>query len=328
MTASAAVTRRGLWRGRGPWLALGVLVAYALLAAFLAPAYFSLENLLSLAFAWAILLPAVIGMQLLLLLGKFDLSTGATASLCAILLGVASPSLGLVGGFILAIAIGIIIGLANGLAVTRLNIQPLIATLAMMGIVRSLSLAASDGRVVTGLPVALSSLAGTSLVGVPLLVVAMVALAAAMAFALVDIIWGRRFYAVGDNPGAATHAGLSVPNHVLAGYALAGVGAAVTGILQASRTLSASPLIFPDLALDAIAACLIGGSALSGGRGTVLGSCLGLLVIVATRNLVVMLGISIFWKDFAIGVLLIAALSFEHVVRWIRDDKSSQADTA
>jgi ribose transport system permease protein len=220
-------------------------------------------------------------------------------------------------------AAGTLIGVANGLVVTRLRIQPLIATLAMMGIVRSLALALSDGRVVTGLPPALSSWMEVSLLGLPLLTIIMVIFAAAGIFCLVDVKWGRRFYAVGDNPVAATHAGLSVGKHVVAGYAIAGGAAAVTGIIQASRTLSASPLIFPDLALDAIAACLIGGSTLSGGRGTIIGACLGLLVIVATRNLVVMLGIPVFWKDFAVGILLIVALSLEHVVRWWRSENSS-----
>jgi ribose/xylose/arabinose/galactoside ABC-type transport system permease subunit len=292
-----------------------VLASYAGVAAVLAPSYFDVQNLVSLVFAWSILLPAVIGMQILLLLGRFDLSTGATASLSAIVLGLVSSTMGLGAGLAAALLVGAAIGIANGVAVTQLRIQPLIATLAMMGIVRSLALEVSDGRVVTGLPAALSSWTDSDLLGLPLLAIVMTVAAGAAAFVLVDVIWGRRFYAVGDNPIAATQVGLSVPRYIQAGYLLAGIGAALAGIVQASRTLSASPLIFPDLALDAIAACLIGGSALSGGRGSIVGACLGLLVIVATRNLVVMLGIPVFWKDFAVGVLLIVALSLEHLLR-------------
>jgi len=122
----------------------------------------------------------------------------------------------------------------------------------------------------------------------------------------------RRLYAVGARPNAANHAGIHVDKTIVAGYVAIALGSAATGLIQTSRTLSASPLIFDTLGLEMIAACIIGGSTLKGGQGTMIGATLGLLVVTSTRNLVVLLDISVFWKDGSLGLLLLGIMSLDY----------------
>jgi len=102
--------------------------------------------------------------------------------------------------------------------------------------------------------------------------------------------------------------GINVRAIKLFGFALAGAGSAVAGILQSSRTLSASPFVFPDLALECIAACVIGGASLSGGTGRAAGAFFGMLMVVISRNLVVMAGVSVYWQELGVALVLLAAV--------------------
>ena len=300
-------------------LAAPLLVIYAAIGAVLAPAFISPNNLISVLFSVAVLLPAVIGMQLLLVLGRFDLSVGATASLAGM---VAALSLAryhsIPLAICLALSLGILVGLINGIMVSRLRVDPLIATLAMMGITSSLALVINDGRIVAGLPSGFGWIITARIAGIPYLILIALCLVCVAGLAAAHIVVFRRFYAVGANPEAASHAGINIKLLVTFGFILTGLGAAVVGTLQASRTLSASPLQFQSLAIEAIAACLIGGSALTGGRGGIVGAAIGLIVVCATNNLVVILGISVYWKECAIGLLLLSAVLGSPIVNRIR----------
>lgn len=286
--------------------AVPILGLYILIGILFLPPFVSSANAVSILFSVAALLPAVLGTQLLLVLGRFDLSIGATAALSGMVSGVClnrygSPTLAVLVG----IVVGMVVGWGIGILVAKFHIDPLIATLAAMGILRSLSLVTNGGRIVAGLPDTFGWIANTRIADVPVLVPLVVVLAFAGATVAKHAIVFRRFYAVGNNPIAASHSGINVARLLIFGYILAGIGAATTGLIQVSRTQSASPLIFETLAIQAIAACIIGGSSLAGGRGKLLGSAIGLVVVVATNNLVVMLGISVSWQDFSVGFLLL-----------------------
>src|SRR5689334_9662770 len=165
------------WKGHGPGLALSTLVLYALTSLIVAPAFLNPTNLSTIFFSVAVTVPATIGMQALLLLGKFDLSIGATASLAGMLSGLTLTSGGTSGqALACAIAIGLLVGCVNGFSVARLGLDPLIATLAMMGIMRSLALASNDGRIVAGLPSGFAKLASSEIWGVNLLLPSAIAI--------------------------------------------------------------------------------------------------------------------------------------------------------
>jgi ribose transport system permease protein len=302
------------WRGRSYAIPCLILLLYALCGFLYVPSFLRAENLISILFSCAITLPVVMGMQALLIVGFFDLSVGAIASFVGMAFGL---SLLEYDSFMVAGAVALFcalaIGAANGLFVTRLAINPLISTLAMTGILRSSSLIINDGRIVASLPRALSDIVSSRIAYIPGLILLGIFLVFALELCFRYVVPFRRFYAAGSNPTAANHAGIRVANIIVAGYVAIAVGSAATGVIQASRTLSASPLIFDTLALEVIAACIIGGGTLKGGQGTMIGAALGLLVVTSTRDLVVLLDISVFWKDCVLGVLLLGITSIDYL---------------
>jgi len=302
------------WRGRSHAIPCLILVFYFSCGFSYLPSFLHTENLISILFSCAITLPVAMGMQALLILGFFDLSVGAIASFIGMVFGL---SLLASGSFVLAIVVALfcalVIGIANGLFVTKLSINPLISTLAMTGILRSLSLSVNDGRIVSSLPQALSGIVSVRLADIPVLILLGFLLVVALEFCFRYVVPFRRLYAVGANPPAANHAGIHVASVVVAGYIAIAVGSAATGIIQTSRTLSGSPLIFDTLGLEMIAACIIGGSTLRGGQGTMIGAALGSLVVTSTRDFVVLLDVSVFWKDGALGLLLLGITSLDYL---------------
>jgi ribose transport system permease protein len=270
-------------------------------------------------FSVAALLPVVLGMQFLLILGRFDLSAGATAALVGMVTGVVASHSGLIVALPAGLAVGALSGLATGTAIARFGIDPLVATLAMTGIERSLALVVNQGGIVTGLPQELEWLATARWLGAPALVYMGLLFLCAAAAAARHFVTFRRFYAVGSNEPAARRAGVNTRTLVVLGYVFVSLGAAASGIVQVSRTLSASPLTFQSLPIEAITACILGGASLSGGRGGVIGAAFGLMAVVATNNLVIMFNVSNDWKDFAVGILLLIVVLWGPSVSAIRN---------
>lgn len=286
-----------------------LLAAAALTGHMASPAFLGSQNLHTIFFAVSVLLPATIGMHLLLVLGRFDLSSGSTAAFAGMTaaLCIVDPCPAWVG-VIVGATTGLLVGLVNGSLIAHVRLDPLLVTLATMSAGRSLALAAHDGQIVAGLPTGYGALVNTRIAGVSLLIVLAMLVVIATALAFRHTVVVRRMYASGDNPVAATHAGVRVPRLEVVAYMLAGLGAAATGLIQTSRTLSASPLVFQWLSLDAIAACIIGGASLHGGRGTVIGTVLGLVTVVVARNLIVIANLPLYWQDLAVGVILLLAV--------------------
>jgi ribose transport system permease protein len=303
------------WSGRSWAVPVALLCFYIVFGGAFVRPFVSVENLISIMFSCAITIPVVMGMQALLILGYFDLSVGAAASLITMIFGIAVLRFDSIAfGALLAICSAVGIGMINGLLVSMVMINPLISTLAMMGILRSLSLGINDGRIVSGLPLALSTMTNSRIAFLPAIVLIGFGLVVVLELCFRFAVRFRRFYAAGGNPVAANNAGIRVTSLVIAGYIGVTIGAATTGLIQASRTLSASPLLFDDLALEAIAACILGGGTLKGGQGTMVGALLGLIVVTSTRNMVVLLDVPVYWKDLAIGLLLLVLTSFDFIM--------------
>lgn len=307
----------GDWRGRGHILCLSMLAVIGALAGAIQPAFLSAPNLSSILHSTALIMPAVLSTQALLLLGRFDLSLGAIAALAGVVVAMLSQEHPLAVALAGGAAVGIIVGGANGLAIARYRVDPLIATLATMGMARSIASVVSDGRVVTSASSGLAALGGATVSFLSPVVVLAFCLLLVAEWAFRAMRFFRRFYVIGGNLTAATHSGIRVVATTVLAYCLASFGAVLTAVLQVARTSSASSNSFPSLALETIAACLVGGATLTGGRGTMTGSALGALVVVASRNVVLMLGVSVFWQDFAIGALLLFAAGGS-TMRWRR----------
>jgi ribose transport system permease protein len=273
------------------------------------PAFFSSNNLGSLVYYACLLVPAVLGVHLLMVLGLFDLSVGAVAATA----GIAS-AIALSAGYSIPVSIfvgcipGLIFGLINWVLVSKLRIPALIGTLITMGAARACALALSQGQVIGGLPNHFGEIVlSTATIVSPAIIIGLILVLLIEVLSRRQVIF-RRLYHVGSNRSAAISSGINVGALECMGFLLCSLGAALTGILQSSRTLSASPLVFPDLALECIAACVIGGTALSGGKGRPVGAFIGMFIVVMSRNLAVLAGVGVYWKELAIAVVLLAAV--------------------
>jgi ribose transport system permease protein len=310
--------REGNTKGAGPvrdlsgyldW-SLVLLTLYLACIYVVQPAFFSPNNLWALMYYTCLLVPAVLGVHVLIVLGLFDLSVGAVAAMSGVVAAKAmTAGFGIPTALTFGIVIGLMFGLINWLFVVKFQISALIATLITLGIARAVSLGITQGQSIGGLPDAYGTLAlGSSESSLPPAIVFGVVLVCAVELLTSRHVLFRRFYQVGSNPAAATGSGIKVNAIKLYGFALSGAGAAVAGLLQSSRTLSASPFLFPDLALECIAACVIGGASLSGGSGRAAGAAFGMLMVVISRNLVVMAGVSVYWQELGIALILLAAV--------------------
>jgi ribose transport system permease protein len=227
------------------------------------PAFLSRTNLVLLLYYTSLLIPAVVGTYFLILLGLFDLSIGANAAaagvICAKSLSIGLPvSLSI----LFAVLAGLLGGLTSWALVSLLRIPALIGTMITLAAFKGVALLATSGRVIGGLPQDFTNLVlgGTDRLWLPI-GMGISILATTEVLSRHHFIFRRMYYA-GSNATAAAHNGINVTALKCIAFCLAGIGSAVVGILQSARTQSASPTAFPDLALQTIAACIIGGMSL------------------------------------------------------------------
>jgi ribose transport system permease protein len=264
-----------------------------------------------------------LGMTLVILSGGIDLSVGAllgfSGAVAAGLLknGLALPAFGLqlqftTSGAILAgVLVGAVLGWHNGVAITRFRLPPFIATLGMLSVARGLAYLWTGGFPITGLGASFGTIGTGACLGVPVPVWIMVALIAVFLVVTQRTRFGRHLYAVGGNARAARLTGLDVDRIKVAVYTLAGALAGVAGLIVTSRLDSAQPNAGLSYELDAIAAVVIGGTSLSGGRGTVFGTVLGCLIIGVLNNGLFLLDVSPFWQLVIKGYVILVAVAID-----------------
>jgi fructose transport system permease protein len=266
-----------------------------------------------------------IAQTLVILTAGIDLSVGAVMVLSSMVIAQSSVQAGLPA--VIALALGLAVGLAagalNGFLVTRLNLPPFIVTLGTLNIFVALTLLYSSGATVRGaeMPELLTWTGSTfDILGVNFTVgvVLMLLLYVAIAFILAKTAWGRHVYAVGDDRESARLAGIRVNRVLMSVYLAAGAILAVGAWIQIGRTNAASPNAGIDLNLDSITAVVIGGTSLFGGRGTVWGTLLGALIVGVFRNGLSLAGLDVLWQTFAVGVLIIVAVSVDQWIRKVR----------
>jgi ribose/xylose/arabinose/galactoside ABC-type transport system permease subunit len=257
------------------------------------------------------------GMTLTLIAAEIDLSVGSVVALVGSLAALLSVNFGAPWPLVLlgAIAAGAFVGVINGWFTTRLGMPSFVATLAMLGIARGVALLITQGKPIYGLPDAIAWLGQGELWIVPVPIVLAALILAALHFALSRTRFGLNVYAVGGNPEAARLSGVDVPGVKMAVLVLSAVLASVGGLILAARLNAGSGTVGADLLLDAIAAVVIGGTSLLGGVGRVTGTVLGVLLIASIRNGLVLLNVSAFWQQVAIGALILLAVSVDYLAK-------------
>ncbi len=262
-----------------------------------------------------------LGMTLVILSGGIDLSVGSvlafSGAIAAGLLknGVAVPALGVALQFTVSGAIfagllaGLFFGWANGFVITRFRLPPFVATLGMLSIARGATQLWTGGFPITGLGPQFGALGTGHFLGVPMPVWISGALVAVFVLVTKKTRFGRHLYAVGGNERAAQLTGLNLNRIKVAVYALGGLLAGVGGLLLTARLDSATPNAGLGYELDSIAAVVIGGTSLSGGRGSILGTVLGCLIIGVLNNGLFLLNVSPFWQQVIKGIVILAAVA-------------------
>jgi len=300
-------------RGSEAAIALAVVLECAVLA-LLSPHFFTTENLLNVSLQASITAIIAVGMTFVILTGGIDLSVGSVVAVAGIATTSALQSgRSYAASLAAGIGVGVLSGAAAGALVSVLRIAPFIVTLALMTVWRGLAFVTTEGRPVWSLPAGFASLGGARLAGVPLPSILMLLVFAAAHVALRHTRWGRHLYAVGGNPEAARLAGIRVRRVIASAYVLCGALAPAGGILLASRMNSGQPNAGLMLELDVIAAVVVGGTSLAGGRGSVLGTFLGTMLIAILRNGLNLLNVNSYIQQVVVGAVILMAVLLDHL---------------
>ena len=293
-------------------LALGLAIVLSLLS----PYFLTRHHLLNVLDQSVVIGIVAVGMTFVILTGGIDLSVGSVAGLSGIVLGLALQDLPIPLAIVTAVAAGGFIGLVSGVLIAVFGLAPFVVTLGMMAIARSLAFIFSGQSAISAIPSSLSNLVYTSVLGIPANVLFLLSLYAVAWAYLTFTKGGRTIYAVGSNAEAARASGLNVLLYSILPYVISGALAAVAITFSIAQILSADPLAGNQMELDAIAAVVIGGARLYGGRGSIIGTLIGVLIMVMIRNGLNLMGVSPFWQGTAIGSIIILALLAERIINW------------
>ncbi len=299
----------------------GVGVALALELLFfgiLSPHFFTPDNLLNVSLQISITAIIAAGMTLVILTGGIDLSVGSLVAISGVLstsvLRMDAPyTLALPIAVLAGAAIGMGSGFAAGVFVTRFRITPFIVTLALMTIWRGTAFVYTEGRPVWELPESFAFLGAGRVAGIPFPTIVMVIVFFVVHIVLTRTRFGRYVYAVGGNVEAARLAGIRTSRVLTVVYVISGGLAAVSGILLASRMNSGQPNAGLMYELDVIAAVVVGGTSLNGGRGTVVGTLIGSMLIGVLRNGLNLLDVESYVQQVVVGAVILTAVLLDRM---------------
>jgi ribose/xylose/arabinose/galactoside ABC-type transport system permease subunit len=280
------------------------------------PKFFSTPNLLNVLLNSSPMGILVLGETLVLLTGNFDLSiesiVGFTAMFAAWLMGTGefSSQLGMGPAFaiVLMVLTGALIGLFNGFFVVKLRMNAFIVTFAMLIVLRGATVNLVDGNIIRNIPAAFCAVAGTKLGPISLMVIVFLLLYLAFHFILKYVTFGRRLYAVGDNREAAFASGIKTDRIIMGAFILSGALSAVAGWILAARFQAVAPNLGTGMAFDVMAAAVIGGVSLSGGKGNVTGALGGVLLLGMIQNVLNLLVVSPYYVDMIRGAVVFVAV--------------------
>jgi ribose/xylose/arabinose/galactoside ABC-type transport system permease subunit len=291
-----------------------LIVAIALIAGFIEPRFWTVDNLVNLARQIVPLLIISVGQAFALISGGLDLALAAVMSLSGVAGTLAMKHSGIAAGISLMIAIGIVAGLLSGAIIAYFRTTPLVVTLGMLSVAQAGALILSNGTPIYDVPAEYSQFVGfDSFVGVPWSVWIGAATALAGWFLLRHTIFGRYVYAIGSNESAAMKSGVDVRLYKMLVYAVSGLCAAVAAVVLTAWVGSAQPIAAPDITLQSLAAVILGGVALTGGRGSMLQVIYGVTLLSMLSNVMNMIGVSTYYQTLVIGVVIILAVVLDRL---------------
>jgi ribose transport system permease protein len=270
------------------------------------------DNMANLARQVAVFGIIAVGQLLVILTAGIDLSVGSVLGLTGCITAqLLVHGWGIIPAILVGLAVGAGIGMFNGALVAYVKLPPFIVTLGMLGIARGVVLVLTDASTVQPLPDAFGNIANGSFLGLPNLLWIFLAVVVIASWVLRRTVFGRYVYAVGSNPESARLAGVPVTRVLVSVYAIAGLLAAVGGVLFTSRLNAGIPTAGTGYELNAIAACVIGGASLFGAKGGAFGAAAGALIVGTLNNGGNLLAINSFYLQIIIGALILAAVAFD-----------------
>jgi ribose/xylose/arabinose/galactoside ABC-type transport system permease subunit len=316
----ARKTTGNSWR-RVDFSEIAIVLVFAVIVIYLSvttSAFLSASNIMSILVATSLIAVVACGQTFVIITGGIDLSSGSVVALAGVITGLVLhvPGMPIPAAIAIGILVGLACGLFNGLSVTYLNMSPFIVTLAAMSMARGLAFIIPNGQTVFGFDDAFDAIGGGlwTLPGIgPLPVAGVISLAclAVGAFVLRKTVFGSEVYSVGGNREAALMAGIPVRRTLIIVYMIAGALAGLGGVILTGRLDSAQPNAANGLELNAIAAVVIGGASLFGGRGSMLGTILGVLLIGVINNGLTLNNVEPFWVQFIQGAVIFLAVLFD-----------------
>lgn len=291
-----------------------ILVALIVSMSLLNKYFLTLHNFQNLLTQTTMVAALALGQLLVIVVRGVDVSVGSIVGLTVVISGLAMEA-GYANGLLHAVifvGVGALFGAFNGLVIVKGGIpQPLIVTVATLGIGRGLALLLSGGTEHIGMAPMVEFAGNGSIYGVPVPAILVAVVTALLAVFTLKTLWGRWIYAVGGNPEVANWLGVPRDRVVMSAYVLSGAMAGIAGLIYAGRTDAASPLAGTGLELDAVTAVIIGGASLFGGRGHIVNALIGALIIGVIRNGLDLMSISPFWQAIAIGGAILFALELD-----------------
>ena len=290
------------------------LIAISIFITIFAPRFATNRNLYLVSRQISFVAIVALGELFVILTAGIDLSVGSNVGFSGIMAGLALAA-GIPPLFALPLGMlaGIAVGLFNGAVISYVGITPFIVTLGMLSMARGMIWGFTKGNPITEIPDTFFFLAEGDFLGVPASVIIMVILAIIVHIVLTYTAFGRRIYAIGGNEEATALSGINVKKIKLGVYCISGLMASISGILLIARFYSAQPSTGTGWELDAIASCVIGGTSLMGGVGSVLGVLIGATIMGVIRNGLVLMKVSVYWQDFIIGSIIVLAAVIDRV---------------
>ena len=309
LPAPGATRRFATGQILGKYGLLGFLIANALVVSILSPAFLKPENIANVLTQAAPLGIVVLGQTLVLLVGGVDLSVASVMATSAVIAtGFSATDNALVPViFVAAIGLGVVVGVVNGVLVAKRDVSPFLATLATTIVLQGLRFLYTQGSTGSTLPPAFAVMGAGRFLGVPVNLIALAVLAAILGFVLLVAKWGRKIYLVGGNVRGAMLVGLRTDWIIITCYTLCSVIAAIAGLFLVGYVGQVDQWTGKGYELDSIVAAVMGGVAITGGRGNIFGALLGVLILIVMFNAVILLGLPVQVQYILKGVIVIAA---------------------
>ncbi|WP_019121201.1 ABC transporter permease [Brevibacillus massiliensis] len=312
LTNNPAITEKKTFQPKHLLSSYGIVIALILLCiilSFTADNFLRSENLINVLRQVSINGILAIGMTFVIITAGIDLSVGSIVALTGVLAAsFAKDETTLWLAVLIGLMSGLILGFLNGLVVARWGVASFIVTLAMMTVARGLTFVYSDGKPISGLSNAYLTIGKADFLGIPIPVWIFLVTFALCHFILYHTKFGRYVYAVGGNENAASVSGINVSLIKVLVFSISGLLAGLAGIVLSSRVSAGLPQAGTSYELDAIAAVVIGGTSLSGGRGRLWGTLVGVLIIGVVNNGLDLLNVSSYYQQIVKGCIIVAAV--------------------